>query len=351
MGKKGSLHRWSMAIALVAATSAVAAPGPYALTALGDPPGDSDRTAQVHAINSQGVVAGEFHTSAARRTATSPFVAWAGEFRSLGTPLGLVHAGARGINDRGQVVGETNYYGLHSRAFLWRPKRYVDLGTLGGTWARAKAINNAGTVVGWSGMPDLSGHAFVYQDGVMRDIHQIGVDSIAKAISPNGTVVGDWSDPAVGDRIFIYRDGVMLDLDPLHGPTYANGVNDAGQVVGLGPIPTGSDYPDYHAVLWQDGVMVDLGTLGGTDSEAFGINDRGQIVGHSSVVGHQIARAFIHDEGRMWSLAERVIKGGEGWALQSARAINNRGQITGMGTHNGVRRPFLLTPIAGAESP
>ncbi|MGM9488835.1 hypothetical protein [Ideonella sp. YS5] len=351
MSRTDSLHHWSMVIALVAATGALAAPGPYALTALGEPPGDSDRAAQAYAINSQGVVAGEFHLSVARPTATSPFVAWAGEFRSLGTPLGLVHAGARGINDLGHVVGETNYYGLDSRAFLWRPKRYVDLGTLGGTWARAKAINNAGTVVGWSGMPDWSGHAFVYQDGVMHDIHQIGVDSIAKAISPNGTVVGDWSNPAVGNRIFIYRDGVMQDLDPLHGPTYANGVNDAGQVVGLGPIPSGGEYPDYHAVLWQDGVMIDLGTLGGTDSEAFGINDRGQIVGQSSVVDHQMSRAFIHDEGRMWSLTERVSKGGEGWTLQTARAINSRGQITGMGTQNGVRRPFLLTPITRSASP
>lgn len=339
MSRKSSLYRWSLAIALVAATGVVAAPGPYALTALGEPPGDSDRAEQAYAINSQGVVAGEFRTTAGRR-ASSPFISFAGEFRSLGTPLGRVRAGARGINDLGQVVGETDSLTSRSRAFLWKHKRYIDLGTVGGTWARARAINNAGTIVGWSGTPERDGHAFVYRNGSMQDIHPFGRYSDATAISPNGTIVGNWWP---GDTLlygaFIYRDGQARDLDPLHQPIYVYGVNDAGQVVGAGP--------ESRAALWQDGVMHDLGTLGGGLSEALAINATGQIVGHAMAAGDRGWQAFIYDEGRMWSLTKLVARGGEGWRLQTARAINDRGQIVGIGLHEGEPQSFLLTPLPG----
>ncbi|SCY31597.1 probable extracellular repeat, HAF family [Nitrosospira sp. Nl5] len=72
--------------------------------------------------------------------------------------------------------------------------------------------------------------------------------------------------------------------------TVANGINDAGQVVGTSKTIEG----DYHAfITGPNGVsMTDLGTLGGRTSIAFGINAAGRVVGHSSTSGGD-THAFI----------------------------------------------------------
>ena len=85
----------------------------------------------------------------------------------------------------------------------------------------------------------------------------------------------------------------MVDLGTLPGSSasWAYGVNDRGQVVGSSYVP-GGFYP--HAVLWDHGTITDLGTLpGGTQSEARAISDRGRIVGQSyDATGHGQAVAW-----------------------------------------------------------
>jgi probable HAF family extracellular repeat protein len=92
---------------------------------------------------------------------------------------------------------------------------------------------------------------------------------------------------------FIWQDGVITDLGGLGGNgSEAVAINDLGRVVGSSHTASGR----LHAFLWQDGVMTDLGTLGGTWSSASAINDLGQVLGESN--GH----AFLWQDGVMTDL-------------------------------------------------
>ena len=82
------------------------------------------------------------------------------------------------------------------------------------------------------------------------------------------------------------------------------------------------DCPPYAAAY----ELTDLGTLGGTKSEGFGINDAGQVVGRSSIAGDAATHAFLYDHGALTDL------GTLGGTWSSASAINAGGQIVGDST-------------------
>lgn len=90
--------------------------------------------------------------------------------------------------------------------------------------------------------------------------------------------------------------------------------------------------------------MQDIGSLGGDWSRALDINDAGQVVGNARNAASQ-NRAFLWENGQMKDL-NNLIPAGSGWALVSAEAINQRGQIVGFGVINGQTHAFLLTPLA-----
>ena len=80
--------------------------------------------------------------------------------------------------------------------------------------------------------------------------------------------------------------------------------------------------------------VIDLGTLGGTQSEAWGINKAGQIVGKAYLAGNTFYHAFLYDNDVMTDLGTigALCNPGNSYAYD----INDVGQVTGTTCSNGI---------------
>lgn len=77
--------------------------------------------------------------------------------------------------------------------------------------------------------------------------------------------------------------------------------------------------------------MKELSTFGGTDSQAYGINDSEQVVGLSQVAGTDNYHAFLYKDGKMTDLG---LLGGtyrSYYSNSQANGINNKGQWNYLG--------------------
>jgi len=139
---------------------------------------------------------------------------------------------------------------------------------------------------------------------------------------------------------FVWRNGKMIKMGTLGGPwSQAYAINNKGQVTGLAYTKSGGA----HAFITSGSTLVDLGTISGPTSTTwgFGINNSGVVVGQSTFTNTY--HAFVYSSGKMKDL-NKLIPAGSGWVLTEADSINDSGQIVGTGMHNGQQHAFLLTP-------
>jgi len=309
--------------------------------------------------------------------------------------------------------------------------KIIDLGSQNGDFSQAFAINSESQVTGWTGNSNnqASPTPFLWTQGAMQVLNIPNPYEYGKGFDLNccDEVVGYLYNGVV-DVGVIWIAGIPQALAWLGEARYARSINDCGLVCGdgegaginvkaqctpagnLNPIPptppnvsvsdrysrayginalgkivggsdTGNPIPvpapfaapvlGMHAVLWDKGVVFDLGTLQPNEgSEAYGINDRGQVVGrsgnnaflwHNGVLhnlgpgaayninnnGFVIGDTFLWHNGIRTPLAN-LLPPNSGWQITEGRDINDAGEIVGTGLHAGVPnnapRGFLLYP-------
>ncbi len=210
---------------------------------------------------------------------------------------------ATGANNLRQVVGwaENDVHDptcvspqvLQFRPAMWSlgpPDQIQDLPLISGdTSGAATAINDSGQIVGISGICDQAVGRHTAKHAVLAPWW-----NTPTAINQRGDVVGFAGDPAFveGDIVHAFmwtkEDGIRQ-LKPLprrtppHVDSEAYGINEARQVVG---ISCDADFVDCRAVVWNHGnTPTDLndfkGSYGPRLESAKDINDKGEITGRA----------------------------------------------------------------------
>jgi probable HAF family extracellular repeat protein len=217
---------------------------------------------------------------------------------------------ARGLNASGQVTGALDrIVGADYEPYRWSPGGALEIISVTGTTRFGADINDAGVVAGQGGISVVARRAF-------------------RAIGTTGTLL-----PTLPSTI-----------SQLDAEASAFGINNAGQIVGWSHTGTPSAMVR-HATLWSAAdVPQDLGTLGGTNSEALDINAAGQVIGKSQIAGDAATHFFLWSAGAGMVDLNTVVSP----AITNVVEINDAGQIIGdYTTAGGATHAFLYTPGSG----
>lgn len=270
-----------------------------------------------------------------------------GVITDLGALDNLVNSAALSLNARGWSTGQSqldpDFPVPH--AVLWKDRSIIDLGTLeGGIGSLGIYLNDAGQVVGVgdNGIPDPFSlletgdqiRTFLWQNGAMQDIGTLGgpdaapggaCDNQRRGYIVGGSFVSFTPNDSTGMPTlhpFLWNNGEMSDLGTLGGTlSQAQCANTRGDVIGSSTLA--GDLVS-HAFVWRNGAMTDLGTLGGDNSEAVWINGRGDVAGSADLPGISLHDAVLWKDGKMVDLGTVGTD-----PCSRGRGINSRGQVVG----------------------
>ena len=225
---------------------------------------------------------------------------------------------ALAINSRGVVVGES--FPPRFGFFRWRDGRMVLIGDQGVGAHRPVAINRSGVMAVGTAWDT----AIRYDAGVVTDLGSLskpGAETAAEDINDQGVIVGA-SNAGGFYHAFLWRNGRMRDLGTLGGlHSWAKAINDRGQILGWSETRAGGG----HIFVWQNGQMKDLGPLAPSGVDPADINDAGQIVGTLATAEGYGSRGFVWANGVL-----TVLPPLPGHSNSRATAINDKGEIVGV---------------------
>jgi probable HAF family extracellular repeat protein len=283
---------------------------------------------------------------------------------SLGTLSGSTITYPAGLNTSGLAVGATCCAsdGTYQRAFLYNTTNgLADIGGLtGSTYNFADAINDSNAIVGYS---LVGGHfhavSFSSSGASTVDLGGLpgssGFDNVAYAVNSTGAVVGSSQTATFSTYAVTFSNGSAQDLGTLPHPypnsvySVATGINTSGQASGYSYGINGG-----RAVLFSNGTVTNLGTLGGIFSDgnqfsfASAINSLGHIVGGSQAVvnGVNEFHAFLYANGTMQDLGTYA-----GGHYSYATAINDSDDVVGIACDGSNQcSEFLYTPASGLQA-
>jgi probable HAF family extracellular repeat protein len=251
--------------------------------------------------------------------------------RDLGTLGGLNSAVIYGgPNATGQIAGvaETSdsnpnhedfcgfsasgapWSGTTCLGFLWHHGSMTPLSTLGGYNSGAYAINDRGEVAG--------------------SAETATTDSTCPPYNP---ALGQYQ--VLRDKPVVWKNGHIRELPTYGGDPdgFAIAINDHGQVAGgsgtcsTNNVINGLYLSPVHALLWDRGKVINLGSLGGKfGSQAHNMNNRGQVVGTSDLAGDAVFHGFVWSQ----STGMKDVPPLQGDTNSVALAISDAGDVGGV---------------------
>lgn len=296
-----------------------------------------------------------------------------------------------GLNEQGDVVGSLGWIGM--RAFLWTAENGLmplGIGTLSGDY-QAVDVNESRQIAGVVSSGQLGSRGLLYDNGTWTILEPTPGDrwSWARAISSDGTIVGSsgvsavaWHEgtvevldlPGGGDPRDITDDGVIVGgfyvagqesgfilqpggeltiIPPIPGgfSSGARAVNDANVVAGRGRIlnPDDPDSPVGLArgFVWSAGRFTVFEPLAGHNlTAASDVNNDGVVVGLSACTDDSppVSVAVVWHNG-VPTILNDVVPWDLDLSIESARAINDQGQIVGTARSWRGTTAVLLTPV------
>jgi probable HAF family extracellular repeat protein len=265
-------------------------------------------------INAQGDVVGEYAT-----TANGPhhgFLLSGGRFTAIDFP-GASSTAVVGIASNGDMVG---LYGTPSRGFLLRGDAFTEIDVPSASTTVVGAISPQGDIIGGYAVGGLS-RAFLLRNGELTTWEYPGAAGFTNAIGRNaaGDTVGRYRDAAGVSHGYLLSNGRFTSFD-YPGATFtgAAGITPDGDIVGRCTI-NGVN----HGFLLKRGqqpryTVTDLGTLGGNESFAYGINNSGVISGYAGLANGD-RHPFLWRNGKMTDLGG--LGGGNGAGMNPTGSL------------------------------